>query len=849
VPHASGKPITFSFTTASAMPATSHITLSYPAGFFAFGVSTPVDITQMMISVTIAYPIGFFVSFPESALMDRPVSIASTSSSSIVLSFPVYLAELPLVDYYHYSITVLGLKLGSARPPGSNLILSTTLDPGLSPCIWTENDWSYAIKSSAPIREAFKVLFPSITLSGNSFDFVAGRSIDLTVSFTLVNPIHGGNIFFQLPSNLILKLVSSPWLCEGSICFKSLNVTRYHSSNILKLTIGPEYKIISAKARIDIKFFAVVFESPFNFGGFQGITITTDSHSSPAVAFGNQVVVPNCVFPVRLRIPSQYRQSGRRNVPITLSFTPQSILPSGSTITVNFPPYLFTDGPQSLAASSIFSSKSSIANLSATTVLSAADSPLFSSFIIAISGPPVPYLSPFSIILDGMTIGNPTENIPNSIRVTTSADTMSCIGTDTGVILEQPLEMPSSSLGSNPCACKTKNSTVSLVSLLFNGRITTRSSDWQILNATQVDTCDFSVGNVAAVTYIFEFQATGYYSLSAFLSNISLTSISSSWSFMARSVDSTKGGGCCGNTAFCGTLSSKSPTWMHPKLFIRAGDTMSIVLTTPVSSTLAPSATVSFSIFPIRDPVVYVDSVLGKAGNSGSFDEPVASFQEGLNVLGALVTSSYLSNITATMIVRPTIYGQSKPHMPQATNGFIIPDELKNVALVISSLVSQKATSVYSAYQEQVYCNYNINNCTSQSRFFEASFGTAMDTEISANVSIFGRAFTLKDMFSLTLQGFTIQNFANPGNGGAFSIQNSTLVLKNCVMKGNLANAYGNGGAIFATRFSTVIIQDSIFLGHRARGSGGIVYASLGSVLVIDRSVLQGTHKRNCRRT
>jgi len=69
----------------------------------------------------------------------------------------------------------------------------------------------------------------------------------------------------------------------------------------------------------------------------------------------------------------------------------------------------------------------------------------------------------------------------------------------------------------------------------------------------------------------------------------------------------------------------------------------------------------------------------------------------------------------------------------------------------------------------------------------------------------------LKDVTSLTLQGFTIQNFVNRGDGGAFHLENSTLILQNCVLKGNSAISYGNGGAIFATKKSTVIIENSIF--------------------------------------
>jgi predicted outer membrane repeat protein len=101
-------------------------------------------------------------------------------------------------------------------------------------------------------------------------------------------------------------------------------------------------------------------------------------------------------------------------------------------------------------------------------------------------------------------------------------------------------------------------------------------------------------------------------------------------------------------------------------------------------------------------------------------------------------------------------------------------------------------------------------------------------------------------MFSLTLQGFTIQNFKNRGDGGAIHLVNSTLIVKNCIFKMNFANSYGNGGAIYATKQSKLLVEDSIFLGHRARGSGGIVFSNGGSLLVIERSVLEGIAIDNC---
>jgi hypothetical protein len=680
--------------------------------------------------------------------------------------------------------------------------------------------------------------------------FVAQRSVNFSFAFTTVNEIQRGNISIHFPAHFIHDVQSPPRLLLNCAKLCSEHVLRFTSQSSpngldhFHLSIPSEVQSIPAKSEVNISFFNTVIGPSDNYGALHNISITATNHAIPSDTIPAPMVAPNCVFPSNLIIAPQYRQSGQTEVPITLSFVSQSDLPSGSSITVSFPPRLFADGPKKMPASSILMlGKSTTATV--TTVRSVLESRSFSSFVIAISGVRVPKLTFVSLSLDGMTIGNPTQNVPGGIRITTSADTVSCIGVDTGVIDEQPAAPPFVNPdGKNPCDCKTANLTIPFNNVVYAGSAQTSSSGWQIFNATQVDTCEFSKENVAAFTMLFTVPSTGFFKLEALIYGISAAT-NSSWSFIVRTIDSGKGFGCCGSTAFCGSLTSRKPVFIYPRLFLKAGDTISIIWTVETIGNIAPFADILFVIESIQEPFVYVDAAKGLSGNQGTFDAPVASFQEGLHVLANLVAKLAMKrNVTATMFVRPSSYTENRPHTPQLPTGFSIPDQLKNVALVISSVIVQRATSIYTALQEQRYCNYLVNNCTSQSRFFEASVGTAMDTEITANKSVFGRAFTLKDVTSLTLQGFTIQNFVNRGDGGAFHLENSTLILENCVLKGNSAISYGNGGAIFATKKSTVIIENSIFLGHQARGSGGVIYANDGSLLLLQGSILQGTLSR-----
>jgi hypothetical protein len=859
--------VTFSFTIATALSAGDTITLHYPLGFLN-ATSEPLVIgptsNAAVNTITISFPHGFFSETPTST--SHQVIATSSPDQDVLLLVPF---EAHSYDS-SYKITLHGAKLGGARPAGSKILLSTTVDYEPSLCVWHYN--LYEPQSvSAPINPGPK-LKGYFSWNSDYVEIASGKSGSFTLTFDTMSQVYYGSIYISLPVGLFVYknwsvCMQLTGLCKksGSIdepCYESTSVTwllkstfqegspfyPVHSNflDTVIVSIPPSILPISPACTGQIVVSNVILDRPYH--DVFGITIATESHpiSSDVISVGT--VVPNCIFPLSLDIALEYRQSGRVFVPITLSFIPQSDLPSGSTITVSFPPYFFTSGPSSNYANDGISS-GSIANLTTETVVSVSDSGTFSYFVFKISGALVPKFSFVSIFLKGMTIGNPTLNVPNAIRITTSTDTASCIGTDTGTISDVPSKPPNFDITNDPCACKTENISVPYNRVTHTATIQSNSVGWKIFNASEVDTCDYSISNVAAFTMIFVAPMTGFYSLKAAVSEIESDFSILSWNFMGRIVESRNGNGCCGNTAFCGSLSFISSSWIYPRLFLRANDTISIAWSTEIlaiKSASPPNAKIIFSVLGIQEPVVYVDSALGLDTNEGTYDNPVASFQHGLNVLARLCLSFDMKSRSATLYVRPSIYSNTKPHTPQLSSGFVIPDQLKNVALIISSIVPQRATSIYSAFQEQIYCNYNIKTCTSQTRFFESSYGTAIDTEIIANSSLSGRAFTLKDMFSLTLQGFTIQNFKNRGDGGAIHLVNSTLIVKNCIFKMNFANSYGNGGAIYATKQSKLLVEDSIFLGHRARGSGGIVFSNGGSLLVIERSVLEGIAIDNC---
>jgi predicted outer membrane repeat protein len=112
--------------------------------------------------------------------------------------------------------------------------------------------------------------------------------------------------------------------------------------------------------------------------------------------------------------------------------------------------------------------------------------------------------------------------------------------------------------------------------------------------------------------------------------------------------------------------------------------------------------------------------------------------------------------------------------------------------------------------------------------------GTALGTIIDAGSS-FGSVvtFNLGETSNTILEGFTIRN-GSAGKGGGVLIENSSPVLKNCIVVGN--HSTNNGGGIYVDS-SDINLENVIVKNNSAKGSGAGIYLKFSNCVMTGGSV------------
>ena len=138
-------------------------------------------------------------------------------------------------------------------------------------------------------------------------------------------------------------------------------------------------------------------------------------------------------------------------------------------------------------------------------------------------------------------------------------------------------------------------------------------------------------------------------------------------------------------------------------------------------------------------------------------------------------------------------------------------------------------------YQENI--NYSGKNIVIGSYFL--SYGleyfieqTVIDGDSSGSVVTFEDG---EDTTSVLI-GFTIQN-GLADHGGGISVYNTTVSLKNIIVKNN--SATDQGGGIFITQSDNVIINNSRFIENSSNGGGGAIHYHQGSTGKIMNSLIE----------
>jgi hypothetical protein len=268
------------------------------------------------------------------------------------------------------------------------------------------------------------------------------------------------------------------------------------------------------------------------------------------------------------------------------------------------------------------------------------------------------------------------------------------------------------------CTCQTKNVTLPWQAAASKATASTLTIDWNVMNGTLVDTCDYSAADIDAISMLFTAPATGYYNVQADV--LAFASAGNSWNVFAR-----VGPGCCGSVIFCASISASNPTWLR-EVFLEKDTTLSLVWT---SAFAGSNASIAVTVSTDPEPVVYVDLENGSNSNDGSWTSPVQFLTKGLAILATKISPKVTS---ATIIMFPTLYATSDDPslqiMPSSPSGFVVPDILRTVDLTITSVIQRKATAVYESYRAQDYCNYQIQTCVSRGSFYDSVWGTSFDT-------------------------------------------------------------------------------------------------------------------------
>ncbi len=269
------------------------------------------------------------------------------------------------------------------------------------------------------------------------------------------------------------------------------------------------------------------------------------------------------------------------------------------------------------------------------------------------------------------------------------------------------------------CTCETNNVTLPWQPAASLATISTLTTNWQVMNGTIVDTCDYTAANVDAISMLFTAPATGYYNVEAEV--LPFSSESNSWNVFAR-----VGPGCCGSVIFCASISGDKPTWSTApsNIFLQTGAILSMVWT---STSAGSNADITVTISSDPEPVIYVDLQFGSDSYVGSWSRPVKTLEVGLTRLATRISQSSPKATSATIILRPTLYASSVM-TPSTSSGFAIPDILKTVDLTITAVIYRKATAIYTSWKSQWYCNYQIEECVSGGSFYDSVWGTSFDT-------------------------------------------------------------------------------------------------------------------------
>ena len=243
-----------------------------------------------------------------------------------------------------------------------------------------------ALWTSAPISPL------QLQLAINSTDRIAGKpSVPITLAFTPTTLLpSGGTVTLTYPTGFFAPSVTPNNVTAGGSNVAGLTAA-FGATTATSVVMTMSGALISVASVFTVTITGITMGTVTS--GATGVTVQTssDTVASTAVASGS---ILGRVASVSFTIASTDRISGKTSIPVTLAFTPTTLLPSGGTLILTYPTGFFASGvaPQMLA-STVPSLQIVASSTTASSVLITVGPPFFLAasvpFTVTLTGRPV----------------------------------------------------------------------------------------------------------------------------------------------------------------------------------------------------------------------------------------------------------------------------------------------------------------------------------------------------------------------------------------------------------------------------------------------------------------------------
>lgn len=299
-----------------------------------------------------------------------------------------------------------GFKMGVAQnQPNAAILVQTSVDTAPS----------NSAAAGAILGQVTAVSFNIL-----SSDRVANKAMStLTIGFTPTTPIPiGGTVTVSYPTNFFALSITPTIQSDNS------NVLGF--TGTCGATGSSSFVITTSGAAISASAFLVTIGG-LTMGnlnsGSVAVTVQTSEDTLPSTAISSGSIGTQ-VSSVSFIIATLDRMSTKTSVPVTLGFTPATILNIGDSITLSYPSGFFASNIRP----TMTSGSTNVQNVAGSCSLTTA-----SNLVITISGAAIQAASAVTMTLNGFTMGSVTSGSVG-VAIKTSSDNADSVAVASGAI-------------------------------------------------------------------------------------------------------------------------------------------------------------------------------------------------------------------------------------------------------------------------------------------------------------------------------------------------------------------------------------------------------------------------------